>query len=408
MNTKYSKNILFFFLANSLLQLGIGIFMVMYNLYIKALGYPEQINGLVISSTALAGAITLIPAGILSDSLGRRKMILSGLTLGSLFLFFRALVSSKELLVIFAFLSGIFMAFVQVSTAPLLAENSKGQKNVQVFSLNAAIMMFSGMFGSLLGGILTDIWQKFLLLNEVRSYQLTLLIGSSFVLFSLIPAFFIVEDRKNVEVKDYRNNILKNKSQISLMLNFTVATLLIGFGSGLVIPYLNLYFRDRFAATNSSIGLIISLGQLATATAILIGPYLVKKIGEVNAIVFLQLSSIPFLLLTGYTNNLIIASSSFLIRQALMNAGNPIQQSLIMGKVNDSLKGLANSLSAMVFSLGWALMGPISTTIVHSYGAYWGYVIVFTITAILYIISSIYFYFYFGKEKKKSSFTFRL
>jgi MFS family permease len=112
--------------------------------------------------------------------------------------------------------------------------------------------------------------------------------------------------------------------------------------------------------------------------------------------------SIPFLLLTGFTNSFALASVGFLIRQALMNAGNPIQQSLMMSKINDEMKGLANSMGQMVFMLGWAVMGPISTYIVAKGGSYWGYAIVFAMTASLYFIGSLFFYKMFGKEDQDS------
>ncbi|WP_420827567.1 hypothetical protein AWH56_26925 [Anaerobacillus isosaccharinicus] len=75
-----------------------------------------------------------------------------------------------------------------------------------------------------------------------------------------------------------------------------------------------------------------------------------------------------------------------------MNAGNPIQMSLMMRSVDDSMKGLANSVGQMVFSLGWAVMGPVSTGIVMLYGAYYGYAIVFSITGALYVVASVYFF----------------
>jgi predicted MFS family arabinose efflux permease len=137
---------------------------------------------------------------------------------------------------------------------------------------------------------------------------------------------------------------------------------------------------------------VISLGQGATAIAMIIGPMVVRKLGEVKAVVVLQLLSLPFLLLTAYTQQFWLAALGFLFRQALMNAGNPIQMSLMMGKVDDSMKGLANSVNQMVFNLGWALMGPVSTGIVLKYGSYWGYAMVFTVTAGLYLIGSTYFF----------------
>ena len=173
--------------------------------------------------------------------------------------------------------------------------------------------------------------------------------------------------------------------------------MIIGFGSGLVIPYLNLYFVDRFETTHTMVGVILSGGQLMTAVAMMIGPAVVHKFGEVKAVVILQLLSIPFLLITAYTEILWFAVFGFLFRQALMNAGNPIQMSLMMRSVDDSIKGLANSVGQAVFQLGWAVMGPVSTTIVMIYGSYSGYAIVFSITAGLYLLGTLYFFLVFRK-----------
>ncbi|ETI66204.1 major facilitator superfamily protein [Neobacillus vireti LMG 21834] len=126
--------------------------------------------------------------------------------------------------------------------------------------------------------------------------------------------------------------------------------------------------------------------------AMCIGPQVVKKVGDVKAVVYLQLASLPFLLLTAYIEHLWLAALGFLFRQALMNAGNPIQMSLMMSKVSDSMEGLANSVNQMVFNLGWAFMGQVSTGIVVKYVSYWGYAYVFTITAGLYLIGSTYFF----------------
>ncbi len=404
--SSFNSNIKFFLIGNVLAQLGFGVFMVMYNLYIKALGYSEQLNGQIISLTALAGAIILIPAGIVSDRIGRKKMMIIGTIAVFVTFLIRAISEQKPMLLSFAFLSGVFFSFLQVSIIPFLAENSKKEQRVVLFSLNAAIVMFSTMIGNILGGFLTDSLQTIFKISEINSLKITLIIGSSFFFLVIFPIFRIRENRKSVNVVASISKVtfLKNKEQFMLILKFTTAVLLIGLGSGLVIPYLNLYFRDRFLASNSSIGIVVSLGQLATAIAIIIGPAIVKRFGEVRSVVFLQLSSIPFLLLTGFTNIYLLAATGFLFRQALMNAGNPIQQSLMMSKIDDKLKGLANSLSAMVFNLGWAIMGPVSTMIVAKGGSYWGYAIVFSATAVLYVFASLYFYSVFGREhiKKKS------
>lgn len=397
----YNRNIKLAIVANILTQIGLGAFMVVYNFYIRALGFSQQLNGEIIAMTSLATAIILVPAGIMSDRLGRKKVMAFGVFVGGVILSVRSLVELESFLLGTGFATGIALAFFQVSIIPWLAENSGPKQRIHLFSLHSAVMMAANVIGNLLGGVLTDFFSLFT--SELYSIRFTLLVGSLFYFGSLLPVLKMKEkkavqkeERKKLDWKEF---IRKNKMGIKVIALFAVAQLIIGTGSGLVIPYLNLYFADRFDASTSIIGIIIALGQAATAFAMFIGPLVVKRLGEVRAVVVLQLLSLPFLLLTAYTTNLLIASVGFLFRQALMNAGNPIQSSLMMSKVDDSVKGLANSVNQMVFQLGWAFMGPVSTGIVLRYGSYWGYASVFTITAGLYLIGSLYFYFVFRSLK---------
>ncbi|RXJ01790.1 MFS transporter [Anaerobacillus alkaliphilus] len=400
----YNSNVRLFLLSSILGHIGMGIFMIIYNYYIRELGFDEQVNGKVIAMTATAQAIMLLPAGILSDRIGRKKVIFIGGLLSAIVFLSRAIFVEESLLLTAAFLSGIFMAFIQVSTIPLLAENSNEKQRVHLFSFNFAIMMVASVIGNMLGGSLSDGLQTFLSLDGVTSIRITLIIGALFFFSSLIPIVKIRERKKTVtEVKERKSylHLLKTNKGVKIILLFAVAQLIIGFGSGLVIPYLNLYFTDRFEVSKSLVGVILSLGQAMTAVAMLIGPLVVSRFGEVRAVVILQLSSIPFLLLTAFTENLLFAVLGFLFRQALMNAGNPIQMSLMMRSVDDSMKGLANSVGQMVFSLGWAVMGPVSTGIVMLYGSYYGYAYVFSITAALYVIGSVYFFLVFRNVDKQ-------
>jgi MFS family permease len=400
----YNKNIKLTFVANILTQISLGIFMIIYNFYIRELGYNELVNGKVISMTSLATALVLIPAGIISDRIGRKKLMLFGAIATGMILFTRSIVESQSLLIFFAFGTGLASAFIQVSVIPWLSENSKPEQRVHLFSIHFAAMTAANVVGSLLGGVLTDVFSLFM--SDLDSIRYTLIIGAALFISGLIPIMKFVENRSiKLEPSKFTGleKVKEHKVSIKIILLFAIAQLMIGFGAGLVIPYLNLYFADRFSASNSLIGLVISLGQGATAIAMIIGPMVVRKLGEVKAVVVLQLLSLPFLLLTAYTQQFWLAALGFLFRQALMNAGNPIQMSLMMAKVDDSMKGLANSVNQMVFNLGWALMGPVSTGIVLKYGSYWGYAMVFTVTAGLYLIGSTYFFIVFRSMNKTKS-----
>ena len=398
----FNQNIRLFMLANVLIQIGMGVFSVMYNLYLKELGFPETVNGKVISMTSLATAIMLIPAGFLSDRFGRKSIITIGAIITMITLFYRSVAIGEHSLIYAAFFTGLFMALVQVSGVPFLAENSRASERMHLFSIHFSIVTIASVIGSLGGGVLADAFHIYSGMSVQASIKWVLIIGSFIFALSLIPllklkpAAPIEEKVSTTQTTKLPSGFSKN---IKIIILFSLANLIVGIGSGLVIPYLNLYFSNRFEASNAYIGLILSLGSGMTAVAMLMGPALVKKVGKVQALVIFQLLSIPFLFITGYTTSLFIASMGFLLRQALMNAGNPIQSAIAMDLVHDKYKGLANSVNQMVFNIGWATMGPVSTGLVMAYGSYWGYAYTFTITGILYTIASTYFYFMFGRKR---------
>lgn len=131
----FNRNIRLFILSNVLIQIGMGVFSVMYNLYIRELGLPESVNGSVISMTSLATALMLIPAGLLSDKIGRKWLLIIGSTLTAILLVGRSVVIAEQPMLMLAFGMGIVWALAQVSGVPFLAENSspREQCNCSVF-----------------------------------------------------------------------------------------------------------------------------------------------------------------------------------------------------------------------------------------------------------------------------------
>lgn len=403
----YNKNIRTFIIANILIQIGMGVFSVMYNLYIRELGLPEAVNGSVISVTSLATAIMLVPAGILSDKFGRKWILITGTALTAIMLLGRSIVTAEQPMLVLGFATGVVWALTQVSGVPFLAENSRPTERMQLFSIHFALVTVANVVGSLLGGIIADL-ALMLGAGDVASIQISLLTGVlCFVagllpLFSLKPIKIKETEEEGKEQEEEVQTVADFKVNLKVIILFSIANLLIGTGSGLVIPYLNLYFANRFDATNSYIGFILALGSAMTAVAMLIGPRLVKRVGKVRALVIFQIASIPFLFLTAYTGSLFLASVGFLLRQALMNAGNPIQSAIAMDVVHDKYKGLANSVNQMVFNIGWATMGLPAAWLVTEFGTYWGYAYAFSITGGLYLIASTYFYMMFGRRYIKT------
>ncbi|OPG99722.1 MFS transporter [Chryseobacterium mucoviscidosis] len=423
----WSRNIQLFFLASILYQIGNGMFSVLYNLYIQGLGYNDTMNGQIVSIQSLATAIMFVPIGLCGDFFSRKRLLITGALFSGIFLIGRSFDYSASGLIWFAVFSGLFAGVFQVLAIPFLAENVKKSQRLKMFSYYSSLVLASQVLGSLGGGVFADLLHT-AGLAKVTGLQTVLFVGGAATLVAFIPMLFVSEDKKAPQAdtpvqpvtesapsasdgkqsvvhsseQDSKNDILSQKKDSRLIGQFVITQLLIGFGSGLVVPYLNLYFTNRFSVSLSAMSLLISLGQIMTIVSMLIGPTLAAKVGSVRAVVIFQVMSLPFLLLTGFTNLLLIASVSFLFRQALMNAANPIQSAILVDRVSDKRRGIANSLMQTAFMIGWATMGPVQSYLVTTYGTYWGYAITFSITGSLYVISSLMYYMMF-KEPKPSA-----
>jgi MFS family permease len=394
-----SLNIKLFFLANILFQIGGGMFSILYNLFIQDLGYGDAMNGRVVSVQSLATALMFIPVGLLGDRTSRKRLLIIGAIFSGIAFIGRSFFESEPSLLSLAVVSGLFLSIFQVLAIPFLAESIPIQQRLRIFSLYSSLVLASQVIGSMGGGMLADLLQAFGL-SRISSLQIALTAGGIATFAAFIPLLFIVEpskvahDMKELEpllskVKPSAPSLSQDYKTIG---QFALVQLIIGIGSGLVIPYLNLYFTNRFTVSLSAVGILISLGQIMTIFSMLIGPSLAGKIGSVKAVVCFQLLSLPFLLLTGFTNILAIASVSFLFRQALMNAANPIQSTVLIDRVSNSKRGIANSITQTAFMLGWAFMGPVQSFLITTYGHYWGYAITFSITGALYVIAASLYY----------------
>ncbi|MGN7453608.1 MFS transporter [Paenibacillus pasadenensis] len=406
----YSRNIRLFFVFNLLWNIGLGMYSLIYNLYVKALGHAPTMVGDIVGATALAAALILIPAGLANDRFGAKRMIGIGAAAVIAVLAARAFAAGSGQLTALAFAAGMAQAIVSATILPFMADNSSPRERVHLFSFNMALVMAANVAGNLGGGLISDALRAIGGWSELASLRATLLVGVAIAAAGLVPilkfgapagAAGAAAAAASSPKPSFRERFRLHRSSYAAIAAFTLLSLLSAMAGGMVVPYLNVYFEDRFHASHSSIGLVVALGQGATAIAFLLGPAIARRMGEVKAVVWLQLSSIPFLVLTAYTHQFWLASFGYLFRQALMNAANPFYSTIKMRYVHRSLRGLAASSGEAMFNLGWFIAAPISTGLVARYGAYHGYARAFTVTAIIYTLIALLFGYFFAKQRFK-------
>jgi len=92
-----------------------------------------------------------------------------------------------------------------------------------------------------------------------------------------------------------------------------------------------------------------------------------------------QSVSIPFIVVLGYSPVFATVAVAMVIRNALMNAGNPIFTAFAMERVHPAERGTLAALMSITWSAAWALGGPWYALLQRELGFDAGYAIDFAI-----------------------------
>ena len=394
----FSKNARLFLLGAFFIGLAFAGFQLLLNLYLKELGLEEGAIGQILSMNAWGAVVITLPVAYILQKIQIKKVLIIATILAAVLYFLQASILGLKGLLLVSFFLGMSVASYRVAAAPFFMKNSTPQERSYLFSMNFGIMIFAGIVGSLGGGYLVSLL-NYLLGDQVWAYRGSLYIAILFGLLGLIPFYLIRHEEtpnKNVESLVWDFKLLKKRG--GLLLRLCIPFFILGLGAGLIIPFLNLYFRERFDLSAESIGVYYALLQVFMLAGILLGPVLSKKLGMIKSIVYTQLASIPFMLCLAFSYFLPLAVLAFLLRGALMNMSQPISTNFSMEKVTEKEQPLTNSLTALAWTLSWGISASFGGKLIQSSG----YVLPLLVATGLYIISSIlYFYFFSGKEDRE-------
>ncbi len=385
---EFSRPARLFLLTEFLAWAGHGVFGVLFNLYLVEGGYQESFVGTVISVNALGLAIAALPAGVLADRWGRRRCLLLGAVLDGLGFLGRSAVLSPAAIIGASFVAGAGQAMLAIAAAPFITEHSTPRERTHLFSAFFACALFAAVAGSAIGG-----WLPRLLLalpgaarpDLLHAYRTVLIVGAAFSLAGALPL---------VRLRGLRESALTHADQpaapeeVRKLFPIALNAALIGMGAGFVIPFMNLYFKNRFSCSSSQIGLFFSLAQVFTALASLLGPAVARRFGKLRTAVVSELLSLPFLVTLGAESHLGIAVAAFWLRATLMQASTPLLQAFIMEALAPGLRARASSVINLVWNMGWAVSATLAGMVIQRFG----YAVPFYLTAALYATAATTFY----------------
>jgi len=377
-----------------------GILRLLFNFYVLALGHDRAFMGTLVGIPPLVIACLAIPAGMLSHRFGTRFTLIVGASLMVISIFGVSMSTAAVSLILFSVSRGLSRTLLSVSNAPFMTENSETIERTHLFSVQFATRLAAMFIGSSLAGALPTIvaWIGSIGAEDAGAYRASLWICAAVYALAIIPLARLPRAPRGAAIQSnpHFRDMFRNPGQLARIF---APQVVIGFGAGVLVPFLNVYFKTKYGLSDITVGFLFAFQSVFMAIATLVGPIVAQRLRRVRAVVFVQLLSIPFLILLGYAPLVSLSVAGFFARASLMNMGNPLYTAFAMEAVEPEQRATSSALMQMSWQ-GTRSFGSFASGYIqegHGFSA------LFPITIGCYLLASgmIYAFFVRGRSTLK-------
>ncbi|HNO94932.1 MAG TPA: MFS transporter, partial [Anaerolineales bacterium] len=366
-----------------------GVFRLIFNFYALSLGFDESVLGNLITTSSFVALIAALPMGYLADIIGRKGSLILSSILLAFSVIAMALWKTETSLYAMNVVSGLAQSLAGVTMSPFLMENSDEKERTYLFSFGQGLQMTMASIGNWVGGYLPTWISQTQHVSETSSiaYGNSILIAGIGALIAVLPLMFIKSPNITRSQRAVFAPFQYAAKNPGLLTKLVLPMLLTSLGAGLIMPFMNVFFRVVHHQPDPVIGTLFAWGSLAMGIGLLIAPPLADRTGKIQLVVITQALSIPFLILLGFSPIFWVGAASYYIRLALMNMSSPVYQTFVMEHVEPSGRATVASLTSMAWNFGWAFSPTISGWLQVKYGfgpAFIGTITLYTISVLMY------------------------
>jgi MFS family permease len=385
----FSPNARFYLLSEVIVGLSFSIYMLIFNLYVVSRGYPRSFLGELQALPSLISLFGAVPAGVLVDHIGRKRALLLanvGRTVASLGI---VLAPDPYWLRLSMIVFGVSGSLWMVSASPFMMENSTEEERNALFSAHFGLTTLVGFFGTLVAGYLPTLFGGLLDVDveSALAYAATLGVTVALSALSVVPVLMIKEQRRPAALRVQSVWPWRNLSNPGMAVRIFLPNIVISLGAAILIPYMNLFFKESFPISDKTLGVVFAVSAVVTGLATLCSPMLADRWGRIRALVFTQLASIPFLLTIGFAPIFGLAAGAFWMRAALMNMGGPLYEAFAMEQVAARERATISGLMGMSWNIGWTVGPYVSGYMQQNPNI--GFQPIFLITCLFYVVAAI-------------------
>ncbi len=333
----------------------------------EALQLSQSQIGWMISAFTLPGVFLTPITGIIADRLGRKKVLFPSLLLFAAAGFSLYFISNFKLMLLLRFVQGIGAASLPSLNTTLIGDFYQGKERPAVMGLNASVLSMATASYPLIGGLMAGIGWNFPFLLPL------LAIPAAFYLYFGIEEPTI---QKPTSMKQYfkaMGQTLFHKEIITIFI-LGIFTFIIMYGA--FITYLPFLLHEKFALSAPQIGLMTSIGSLAS---IVVATQIGKLTQRFGSTTLLKIAFILYILVNiafPYLNLLFLFILPILLFGTAQALNMPSLQTMLANRAPDHLRGAFMSLNGMNLRLGQTL-GPLIIGLGYTfYGLKGGYLLI--------------------------------
>jgi MFS family permease len=381
-------------------SVSISIWWLLYNLYLTSMGFDVGFIGLTGTLGLAVCIVCSLPAGLIADRIGRKRALVIGLIGMVLCRFGTAIFSPGWLIIASSMLFGIFDALFIISIAPFLMENSTAKERTVLFTVNASLMSLVSFIATIGGGYLPRLFGAVLSVGSesTLAYRAAMVTAAFLYTLGLIP-LLRVEEKRPVSlplVTGFTWRIRPRFSNPKLMVKLLIPQVLFGFGGGLLFPFLNLFYKQRFKISDGTLGWIFGIMDIVVALMTLGAGAVAERQGKIWSLLIARILATPLLLVMGFVPSLPVVAVAQWIRSGLFRLGEPLYLAFAMEQLGESERATGSSLLQM----GWDIGGAVGPYISGLTQMRFGLGPLFVYTTMLYALSLICIYRFFGQQRE--------
>lgn len=346
--------------ATTILQgLGQGVYLLVFNLYILAVGIDADALGVILSAAPLAQAIGSIPIGMLAERIGFRKTFVIIYAVTGLARLLQA--SSDNITAIggVAFFSGLALAGDFVVRIAFLAANSRPEERTQIYSFSSFLFSFSLAIGSLVAGFIPNLFLTHSL-DLALAYRYTLYVAGALTLLGVVPSLLVTEASQAAD-RHHRTGLAP---YLWGMDHFTrqhgLISLFVGLTIGMTVPFMNIYFIYNLGSSREFFGVASALALAFTMVGTAVAPFVAARVGWVRSVTNLRLLVPVAILAFAFTSSQYFGAVAYLAQYVLIQMSQPLSFAFAMYFATVQARTAVSAWLNVTFWLGNALAAPIT------------------------------------------------